>query len=307
MNRFLFLLFILFLITSIAIAQTDSVSAKQDSLQNNLPVKVNDSLPVVDSMQVMRDSTFIADSLAKRSRDSVLAKQKEIRIIEKVTKDGVVKIFTSKEKIFYYLIFLFLLLGLLRQAFTQYFNNFFRVFFRSTLKQRQEREQLVQSPLPSVLLNCFFVLSVGLYITFLLSHFQHLANGNFWLQYVYCMGAIAFIYITKFLGLKLTGWLFHVNEITESYIFIVFIINKMMGIVLLPFVVLFAFTTGDVYTASLDISWIIIALLFGYRFILSYEAVRKEIKLNPFHFILYICAFEIVPLLLIYKLLLIIF
>ena len=44
-----------------------------------------------------------------------------------------------------------------------------------------------------------------------------------------------------------------------------------------------------------------------YKFILSYSAVRKEVKLNSFHFILYILGFEVVPLLLIYKLLLLIF
>jgi len=41
-----------------------------------------------------------------------------------------------------------------------------------------------------------------------------------------------------------------------------------------------------------------------YRFIISYRPVRSEIKVNRFHFFLYLCAFEIAPLLLIYKVLL---
>jgi hypothetical protein len=55
------------------------------------------------------------------------------------------------------------------------------------------------------------------------------------------------------------------------------------------------------------ISWFGIGLLLIYRFILSYGAIRKEVNLNSFHFILYILGFEVVPLLLIYKLLLVIF
>jgi hypothetical protein len=290
-----------------AIAQSDTASVKPDSLTVNPLNSVTDSILLKDTLTISSDSVINKDTLRKIPPDSLFIRKIEKPAVVTDTKSGVNKIFINKDKIFYYLIFLFLLLGLLHRAFEKYFNNLFRVFFRSTLNQRSVREQLLQSPLPSVLLNCFFVLSAGLYVLFLLLHFQLLSSENFWQNYVYCVAALSFVYIIKFLGLKITGWLFNINEVTDSYIFIVFIINKMLGITLLPFTVLIAFTSGAVLITSLNLSWISVALLFGYRFILSYGATRKEIKLNPFHFILYICAFEIVPLLLIYKLLLIIF
>ena len=200
-----------------------------------------------------------------------------------------------------------MLFGLLRIAFAKYFNDLFRVFFRTTLKQNQMREQLLQSPLPSVLMNCFYVLSIGMYINFLLVNYELSLVDNFWLQYIYCMAAISFIYIVKFLGLKLTGWIFNMYEATESYIFIVFIINKMLGMMLLPFLVLLAFTSNPIFYNSMILSWFGIGLLLGYRTILSIGIARNEIKLKVFHFILYIFAFEVIPLLLIYKLLLIVF
>jgi hypothetical protein len=45
-------------------------------------------------------------------------------------------------------------------------------------------------------------------------------------------------------------------------------------------------------------------VLWAYRILASYRPVRNEIKLTPFYFFLYLCAFEIAPLLLIYKVLL---
>jgi Domain of unknown function (DUF4271) len=161
--------------------------------------------------------------------------------------------------------------------------------------------------LPSVFMNTFFVLSAGLYVNFLLQYFQLSIVENFWLQYLYGAGALAAIYIVKYLGLKITGWLFNVSEATDSYIFIVFIINKMIGILFLPFLLIIAFAKDPLYSSALIISWFAIGLLLLYRFILSYGAVRKEVKLNSFHFILYILGFEVIPLLLIYKLLLLIF
>lgn len=258
-------------------------------------LKIKDSLRVVDSLRVIRDGT---DSIRRVN---------ETKLREQILKEGDKKSFVGKELLFYYLILLLIVFGLLRRAFAKYFYDLFRVFFKTTLKQRQTQEQLLQSPLPSVFMNGFFVLSAGLYVNFLLLYFQLSITENFWLQYLYCAAALASIYLVKFIGLKITGWLFNMSNATDSYIFIVFIINKMIGIYFLPFLLLLAFAIQPLSDAAMVISWFGIGMLLIYRFILSYGAVRKEVKLNSFHFVLYILGFEVVPLLLIYKLLLLIF
>jgi Domain of unknown function (DUF4271) len=218
-----------------------------------------------------------------------------------------IKQFNGKEVLFYLLVFLLLIYSLLRIAFPKYFNDLFRLFFRTTLKQKQIKEQLMQTPLPSLFLNVFFVISAGLYTAFILQYFNFSPGINFWLLFLYsCMG-LSVIYFVKFLGLKVSGWLFNVEEAANSYIFIVFIINKMIGILLLPFLVLLAFTYGNIYSVTMTISWYMVAVLLIYRFILTYAAIHNEVKVNPFHFFLYLCAFEIAPLLLIYKGLLLFF
>jgi len=293
--------------------QTDTL--RKDSLQPKPHPKKNTDLTRVttratfqiDSLHI-KDSLRIIDSvrLAQQASDS-LKRLAEKQMPVQILKEGDKKVFQGKEYLFYYLIFLFILFGLLRRVFAKYFYDLFRVFFKTTLKQRQTQEQLLQSSLASVFMNSFFVLSAGLYVNFLLQYFQLVISENFWLQYVYCIGALAAIYLVKFIGLKITGWLFNVSNTTDSYIFIVFIINKMLGIFLLPFLLLLAFANDPLYSYAMFISWIGLGLLLIYRFILSYSAVRKEVKLNSFHFILYILGFEVIPLLLIYKLLLIIF
>jgi len=81
-------------------------------------------------------------------------------------------------------------------------------------------------------------------------------------------------------------------------------INKIIGIYVLPFLVLLAFTDNNIYEVAFVFSYLGVFALLAYRFILSYGLVQNQIRLNPFHFFLYLCAFEIVPLLLIYKALL---
>ena len=315
------LLFFICLFSADVFAQTDSTANQRDSLRKDsiMPkisrVKVQRPKNLTDSLIFKNDSLRIKDSLriqdslhlARQVVDSVQKKLIAEKLPSHELKEGNKKLFSGKEYLFYYLIFLLILFGLMRRIFAKYFYDLFRVFFRTTLKQRQTQEQLLQSPLPSVCMNGFFVLSAGLYLSFILQYFQLSIAGNFWLQYLYCSIALASIYSVKFIGLKITGWLFNVSNATDAYIFIVFIINKILGVFLLPFLPLLAFTTDPLNGSAMIISWFGIGLLLIYRFILSYGAIRKEVKLNSFHFVLYIIGFEVVPLLLIYKLLLLIF
>ena len=280
-------------------AQVDSANNQTDILRKDSvrpkpqPKKITDSSRVTNRVILKIDSLHLKDSLrvidslrlAQQASDSLKRELAKKQIPVQILKEGDKKLFSGKEYLFYYLIFLFILFGLLRRAFAKYFYDLFRVFFKTTLKQRQTQEQLLQSSLASVLMNSFFVLSAGLYANFLLQYFHLVISENFWLQYVYCIGVLAAIYLVKFIGLKITGWLFNVSNTTDSYIFIVFIINKMLGIFLLPFLLLLAFANDPLYRYAMLISWIGMGLLLVYRFILSYSAVRKEVKLNSFHFI----------------------
>ncbi len=56
------------------------------------------------------------------------------------------------------------------------------------------------------------------------------------------MGLLAAIYLVKFVVLKFIGWVFSISRATDIYIFIVFLVNKMLGIFLLPFLILITFS-----------------------------------------------------------------
>jgi hypothetical protein len=111
------------------------------------------------------------------------------------------------------------------------------------------------------------------------------------------------LYFTKYLFLTFSGWVFNVKEATDTYIFVVYLINKIVGIVLIPFILILAFSNRQVVDIGVTLSFLVLLLLFLYRYLISYAPVRKEVKVSPLHFFFYILAFEITPLLLIYKVL----
>jgi Domain of unknown function (DUF4271) len=210
----------------------------------------------------------------------------------------------SRDSLFYLVVGILFYFALIRIFFEKYFNNLMTLFFRVSLRQQQIREQVLQAPLPSLLLNILFVISGGLFACYLLHYSRFGADISFWLLYLNSMIGLIAIYLVKFLVLKFGGWVFSISRATDTYIFIVFLVNKMLGIFLLPFLIMITFSGDQARQVFITISLAMVFVLWMYRVLAAYRPVRNEIKLTPFHFFLYLCAFEIAPLLLIYKVLL---
>jgi hypothetical protein len=211
----------------------------------------------------------------------------------------------DKDLLFYFLAGLLVYCGLIRMLFGKYWDNLLTLFFKVTMRQQQLRDQLLQSPLPSLLLNILFFVSGGVFVSFVVTHYQLLPQVNTWLLLLYCTGLLMAIYLGKFIVLKIAGWIFNISHAIDTYIFIVFLVNKMIGIFLLPMVVLMAFSSDPLYRVVQTLAFVMLVIFILYRFIISYKPIRSEIKVNRLHFFVYLCAFEIAPLLLIYKVLLI--
>ena len=210
----------------------------------------------------------------------------------------------SRDTLFYLLVAILFYFALVRIFYEKYFGHLVTLFFRVSIRQQQIREQVQQTPLPSLMLNGLFIITGGLYACYLLRFYQFGGDLNFWLLYLDCMLSLGLIYLVKFLVLKFSGWVFNISRATDTYIFIVFLVNKMLGIFLLPFLILITFSGPSAREIYVTISLVMVFIFLAYRILAAFRPIRNEIKLTPFHYFLYLCAFEIAPLLLIYKVLL---
>ena len=208
----------------------------------------------------------------------------------------------SKDAIFYVLAGMVLFLAFIKAAFPRYFQNFLRLLSQKSFRQKQNRENLRQDNLPSLFLNLLFIISGGLFISLLADH-QKWIRVDFWWLFLYCAGILTGIYTGKYLVIKFSGWVFNAKEATGMYAFIVFMINKVLGIVLVPLVILIAFSEGVLVSNLAIITAFIAGLLLLYRYIVSLAIIRNNLKISPLHFFIYLCAVEIIPILVIYKVL----
>jgi Domain of unknown function (DUF4271) len=205
------------------------------------------------------------------------------------------------DTIFYLLATLVFLMGLIKFFFARYFTNLFKVFFNTSFRQSQLADQLLQAKLPSLFFNAFFIISGGVYIYFLLLQYKFITDIHQWKILASCIMVLGLVYLAKFSTLKFTGWVTGYREVTDAYIFVIFLICKIIGVLLVPFIILMAFTDAVIANGSALASLLIVVLLLLLRFLRSYGLLQNQLKVSRFHFFLYIAGVEILPLLLIYK------
>jgi hypothetical protein len=282
-------------------AQTDSLSVPDSAPQQ----KISDT-----SSSLIRDTAnpTITPSLLTTKKvlnfDSIIFNRHTFYNFKNpITRIDSERKVEGKETFFYFILGILLFFALIKNGFPRYMQDMFRMFFQTSVKQKQLKDQLMQSPLPSLLLNIFFVITAAFFLNLVFQYYNLGSQYNFWILMLYCAIGLILIYSIKFLFLKIFGWLFKITQATDTYIFIVFTTNKIISIFLIPFIIIMAFSTGTVRQSALALSLLIVGFFFLYRFYLAFVSTHRYIKIKFFHFLLYLIAFEIVPLLLINKLL----
>ena len=207
----------------------------------------------------------------------------------------------DKDILFYAVIALIFLYSFLIQIAPQYIAKLFSQFSQSSLRMMQNREQLLQNSLASFIMNIGFVVSFSLMTTLVIFN-AHLLPINFWEGFFYMCLFFLGLYVGKFICLTIAGYIFNTIELVQTYIFVVFMINKVLGILLIPFIGILAFAKPFLHPFAIWGASLLMVLLLLYRYLFSLTSVRNKLHVSSFHFFLYLCAFEVIPLLILYKL-----
>lgn len=188
--------------------------------------------------------------------------------------------------------------GVFRQRNSMYFRNLWRAFGSASLSKRQLKEQLEQDKLARILLDLFFCISGAIYIYVVLNYFTKHHWIDLQIKPIFILFLFLFliiVYSGRYLFLKLAGWLFEIPDVMEGFSFQIFMMNKIMGLLLIPFSIILAFGHGPWVQISLLLSFVLIAFLFLYRYLRSRTVFGYFLKISRVHFFMYLCSSEILP------------
>lgn len=243
--------------------------------------------------------------LVQKSMDSLLSIHPTLankRVFVGIQRE---KAMNDKTPDFYLLLFLCLLLGCIRVIDPKYFLNLWKSFRNPVLSSRQLKDQTENASVSALLANVFFTLTGGAYIYYLIKLFIPQRTGDISpsLLVIMLIAGMMAIYLVKYAVMRFSGWAFKVEGITQHYIFNVFLINKLIGILLLPFTILLAFADEAISESAVIVSLILVGLLLINRYTRSWQVFGSFFQYSKFHFFMYLCASELLPLAVLTKLL----
>lgn len=211
--------------------------------------------------------------------------------------------FNNRTTDFYVLISLCLMLGLIRYGNPKYFNGLLHAFTNPTLSSRQLKDQIQATKLSNLLMNIFFTMSAGTYVYYVIYVSQRTGTMPPSMLLALLIGGMMAIYLGKYAVIRFSGWAFKLEGITDFYLFNVFLINKILAIALLPFIVLFAFADRAYTQPLLIVSFVVVGVLLINRYTRSWQVFGSFFQYSKFHFFMYLCASELLPLAVLMKLL----
>ncbi|MCU0346693.1 MAG: DUF4271 domain-containing protein [Saprospiraceae bacterium] len=219
-----------------------------------------------------------------------------------------VKVQSAKEKetnyrrfLFVSILVMFIILTLIVTIFRILIEKIWKAFINDNLLNQLHREQSSGLALAYLVLYLLFFINAGLFAFLAARHFGITISTSNLYSLLLCMGGVAGFFVAKHFVLWLVGFVFPISKEVDSYQFTIMIFNIVIGLILVPIILFIAYapqsTTGLVVNGAfglLGLIYLFLALrglFIGNRFIAD----------NKFHFLLYLCAVEIAPLLVIYK------
>lgn len=178
---------------------------------------------------------------------------------------------------------------------------YFQTIFDSNLPSEFVDEEKVLTHRASLFLLANSAIVLSLFLT-LLGH-RYLDNialnlefGEFFIVFL----IICFTFILKVLFLSFFKVLIEQDAGIQEYMLNNSFINMILGLILLPILIFCLFTNQLLLTYFLGAALVVFVGFQVFKFLKALLIQRKN-RINPYYFILYLCCFEIAPLLVLFK------
>ncbi|MGE5355348.1 MAG: DUF4271 domain-containing protein [Deltaproteobacteria bacterium] len=143
-----------------------------------------------------------------------------------------------------------------------------------------------------------FALNLSIFLYIILANHQNM-NGFGLFSSLLLM--ICLIYAFKHLMIYIFEMIFTSLKGIRFYSFSVMIFNIILGLALIPVNAFAAFSPGTVAEVFIVAGVVLLIIFYTFRLFRGFLSTYNYFVISIFHFFIYLCAFEIIPLLILYK------
>ena len=228
-----------------------------------------------------------------------LLPEKQLELPIKKNSDG-----SGQDWEFWLSLFLLAFLAVIRFGYPKDFDELNQAFSNWGINQQLIRDLGVGIPFGTVLLNIFSSLVISFYVFLLLQQFKIVQIEPPWLMMIFSFTCVEAALLLRYIVLKAAEIIFPFKKELKLYNFYEIEINRVLGICLFPLMLLIAFSNPLLNSIALYTSFAVVAAMLLIRYIKGFNIGISYFGSHVIHFLLYLCALEIAPVLIIIRLLL---
>jgi hypothetical protein len=199
-------------------------------------------------------------------------------------------------------VLLFVILATVRTSSEKYIIQLFQSIFNRSTANRLFREKVSNFMHVSFRLDTFFILVIGLLIYQTVNFVVQPTSEESIIYFGISVAAILLYVTVKFSFYRIIGFIFDVSSETQEYIFYAKSGNRIMGLILFPIVISLFFIRGNYAEYLLIIGGIIVLIASIINILRGMKVIAQKV-FSIYYMILYLCTLEILPLLLMWRIL----
>lgn len=147
-----------------------------------------------------------------------------------------------------------------------------------------------------------YILSLSLFVFLAARHAGWITNTEFWAPYGEVALVVTGLVTLRHFALAALGHIFPVWEKTSRYSFSIMILGIAVGLALIPTNLLIAYAPDNLTTTAVYAGLGVLSIGYLFRAAWGLRIAKMYLFRRFFHFLLYLCAVEIAPVLFLYKL-----
>lgn len=206
----------------------------------------------------------------------------------------------SNSFIFWVMLFSWALLALVLANRREILSKLVKSTFNENVLKLTKREEGERFSLHFFIMYAVFFINLSVFIYLIVKHFSNLDSILIWF---YMLMAVTAIYIVRHFTLHFIGWLFPIEKEMSLFSFMIMLLNLLGGLLLIPFNLAMAFGSEVLFIPALVVASILLGLLLLIRYTRGFFITANLIVSNVLLFFIYLCAVEIMPILVGYRLL----
>ncbi|MRT92115.1 DUF4271 domain-containing protein [Ancylomarina sp. 16SWW S1-10-2] len=201
------------------------------------------------------------------------------------------------------ILFSLFLLASVRFLFGKYLSKLVESIFNFHTANNLFLERNINIIKASSTINVLFVVNISLFVINVMNHNSRIFNQQYgFKEFIFLLVGVCCLYIGKVIVIRSLGYIFKGDNESKEYLFTTFLYNKNIGLFLFPVIIAMPFVQSFAVVWLMYIGGFMISFFYVLRLLRGLKILfRKHVSI--FYMILYLCALEIFPLLMIYKLL----